>query len=50
MPERLLYVLAKEYCQSPGDVENWEPFHLNRAIILLEAEAELRRREEKKRK
>lgn len=51
MPERIIFVLAKEYGQSPGEVEhNWEPWHINRAIKLLEAEAELRRREEKERK
>jgi hypothetical protein len=39
MPERFILVLAKEYGQNPSDVEQkWEPFWINRALTLMEAE------------
>jgi hypothetical protein len=49
MPERFILVLAKEYGQSPGDIEqNWEPFWRNRAIIELQAQGILNQRRENK--
>jgi hypothetical protein len=45
MPERLILVIAQRYGQSPAEVERWEEWWLNRAIIELEAEGELKRRE-----
>lgn len=50
MPEHVVLVLAKEYGRPPGEIEQeWEPFWTNRAIKLLEAEAEMRRREDRQR-
>jgi hypothetical protein len=49
MPERFILVLAKEYGQSPGEIEqNWEPFWLNRALIELQAQGILNQRRENK--
>lgn len=49
MPERVILILAKEYGQSPGDIEqNWEPWWVNRAILELQAQGEINRRKEKK--
>jgi hypothetical protein len=45
----LILVLAEKYGQSPAEVENWEPYWLNRAALRLEVEYELDRRREKKR-
>lgn len=48
MPERLILLIAQRYAKSPAEVEQWEPWWLNRAIIELEAEGELKRREIKR--
>jgi hypothetical protein len=49
MPERFILVLAKEYGQSPGDIEqNWEPWWRNRALIELQAQGILAERRERK--
>lgn len=39
IPDSTIFLtLAQKYSQNPSDVENWEQFFFNRAVLMLEAE------------
>jgi hypothetical protein len=46
MPEQYILALAKEYGQSPTAIENeWEAYWVDRALLVMQAEGEVHRRE-----
>ena len=49
-PGNAMLVIAKEYGQAPGDVEKWEPYWQNRALLKLEGESIHNRRQSEKMK